>query len=1018
MDNYYIETDSIKQPISPPVILAHKSGRKIGVLNIDERTLVIKVELQDSEILYSECSFDVHKYINTFLNPLWNGVKNFKTVCIPISVPHIQAKSIWYEIEVTIDEEDDTVKHITGTLAQYAELDQVNNYEIEIRTEEDMARDDYKDTTFYNPDDPDASIVHRVLHDKAGHYVINHVDESLWDVKRTFSFNGSSVIDCLKELAETVDCIIILGENIDEDEWSLQRTISFYDGKDYCPECGKRGDFSNGCTNPECTHSQKIIPRYGKDTGIFVSKENLGESINLSVNTDNIKNCFRITAGDDEMTTAVILCNPANSRYIWRFTDDMRMDMSPELRERYSEYEQEYNTYKYEYTMSLVTRAADYNELYDKYLPLLKKELGHVARPIKGYIDLTTAYYYSTYLRDFLQNTMFPDSPDVVDTTAEKEMNKFTITTVGVRSLTGLSKSTTADDVEELVRVYVDDARYSIEVVTDTYEDKQWTGSITLTSFTDDEDTCTRTFNLTFTQATAEYLKDQVDIYMKRKDAVVSGAKDLFKQEDNIFKAEIKKYNLTSLIDMRAAAESVLLMLDDAGITQATAPDVYRDIYKPFSDKKDYLAQEITLKDTEVGMLNALIAQIEQQQDVINTALNLEDYLGETLWLELLSFRREADQSDSTIISQGLTEAEIIENAIEFYNRADEDIDKLTESVYEIDCTLKDLLLMLPDIYEERKIEFDVGNWLRIEVDDKIYKLRLLSYEIDFNNLTTIQTSFGTANRSNNTIYSTFNKMLRTTADNNQGLADISKRMTDAERTSAIVNQISSFTYTPDNRLVANIDGKTIIMNNDETLSEYLKRSIRDVNGALAIMLTNEFEGITTDEDGNNGDYSSCYTDVHIYYGDADITDSPDIEWDVAIPSSATSTWDATNHRVTVTNTTADIVIIEIFATYKDLEVKKVFTIKKIKQPSSPIVVNIDSSAGNIFNSRGINTILTCTVMKGTQDITDQVKNFHWIKYDKDGNEDPDWSRMSAQKITLSTADIQSKGIFKCEVSF
>ena len=63
---YFIEKDSVGQPITPIIILANKSGKKIGVLNIDEPSLVIKIEFEDSLVLLSEMSCDVHKYINTY----------------------------------------------------------------------------------------------------------------------------------------------------------------------------------------------------------------------------------------------------------------------------------------------------------------------------------------------------------------------------------------------------------------------------------------------------------------------------------------------------------------------------------------------------------------------------------------------------------------------------------------------------------------------------------------------------------------------------------------------------------------------------------------------------------------------------------------------------------------------------------------------------------------------------------------------------------------------------------------
>lgn len=1016
MNTYYIERDSTGQPIAPPIILAHKSGKKIGVLNIDEQSLVIKVELQDSQLLYSEFSCDVHKYINTYLNPLWEDVKNFKTVCIPISIPHIKARSIWYEIEVTIDDEDDTVKHLTGTSAQYTELDQVNNYEVEIRTEEDMARDDYKDTVFYNPDDPDASIVHRVLHDKAGHYTIAHVDKSLWNVKRSFSFNGTSVIDCLKDIANEVDCIITLGETTSEDDLALDRTISFYDAKDYCPVCGKRGDFTDGCTNPECDHSKKIVPRYGKDTTIFVNKENLGESINWSVNVDDVKNCFRLSAGDDEMTTAVILCNPAGSRYLWRFTDDMRADMSDELRERFEEYEAEYNNYKYFFEMDGVFHLADYNTIYQKYEDYIKDKLALITDPIIGYTNLVTAYYYTTYLKGFLENTMFPDSPDVVETTASEELNKYTNRQIGIRSLSSLSRSVAVDEIEENVKLYVDYSRYRIDIETTSYEDRVWTGAITLTSYTDDEDTASLDTTITFTQATGKYLKEQIDRFMEQRETVIAGVVDLCKQEESVFKAEIKKYNLNSLIGLRASLEAVLSILDDAEITQATQPDVYQQIYKPFADKKDWVDAELQIREQEVDKLQEVINEIENQMVTINTALDLESYLGEELWSELLYFRRESEQSDSTIISTGLTDAELIENAMEFYTRVDENVDKLTESQYSISCTLKDLLLMLPDTYQKYIPDFDVGNWLRIEVDDKIYKLRLLSYEIDFKDLTTIQVEFGSA-KTSNAIVSAFHEVMRTAENASQGIADISKQLRDNDLTNDIVGQITSYSYTPDGRLVANLNGSTIVMGNSESLEQYLQRTIKDTNGSLTITLTNEFQGVSTDETGQGGDYSTCNTEVNVIYNGTDITSDPEIDWDIIIPQTATGTWNVNTHTVTVTNIQDDYAVIEIFASYRGLDVKKNFIVKKIKTGSSPIVVNIESSGGNIFKNKKTNTVLTCTIMQGTRDITSSASTFHWIKYDANGNVDQSWNPGNVRTVTLRPADVSGKAVFKCEVT-
>ena len=1012
-----IEQDSARQPIIPSCVLANKSGQKLGVVLIDEQSLTVKVSLEDNHILLSEMSCDVHKYINTFKNPLWDKIKNFKLLYVPIYVPHIKSKGLWYEITVTIDENDETIKHLTGTLAQYAELNQSKNFEIEIRTEEDMDRDDYEDTVFYNPDNPKASIVDRILHDKARHYIINHVDDTLRNLKRTFSFDGNEVIACLKELAEEVDCIITFGES-NEISDTFKRTISFYDAKDYCPECGKRGDFSNGCTNPDCTHSKKIVPRYGTDSGIFINKDNLGENINLSVNTDNIKNCFRLSAGDDDMTAAVINCNPSGSRYIWHFTDEMKDDMSPELKQKINAYEDLYNNYRYNYAIPTITNedVSSYNNLVLKYQAYSKEELNNLDEPIIGYTTLTSAYYYVLYLNGFLKNTMMPYSSDVVDTTASEQLSLYNENKIGVRSLASMNNTTSATEVKESVKLYVDTSRYAIETITTSYVNNIWTGIITLTSFTDEEDTANKEKTITFTEATGDYLKGQIDKFVKKKEALLSGIVNLLKSDKSTFTREMRKYNLVSLSNISQTIKAVLNILDEAGITAQSQPDVYDQIYAPYQEKLNVVNAEITIRENEVKFLDRFVKKINEQQKIINNALDLEKYLGSTLWLELLAFRREEEQENSNFISDGLTDIELIQNAMEFFERADEDIAKQCESQYTISCTLKDLLLLSPEVYASKINDFDIGNWLRIEIDDKIYKLRLTEYQINFGSLNNIQVEFSDV-KTPNDFFSTFAYMQRTTRNNSKTLSDVSKKIDTADETINIVNQISQITQGGNKQYVATVRYDSIMVNDDESLQDYLSKLTREVNGALVISLSNEFQAVSTDEDGENGDYTDCYTDVLLHYGMEDISNSTDVIWNVNIPSNITGEWNGLTHRVTVRDVSGDYGVVEIRAVYQGLEVRKNFAIKKIKAATSPITVEITSSAGNIFKNRGINTILTATVKRGNKDITDKVTEFHWIKYDKDGNLDPNWSRLNTRTITLSPADLWSKAIFTCEVT-
>lgn len=103
----------------------------------------------------------------------------------------------YFEIAVTMDETNADIKHIQGMSLCECELGQIMLYDTEINTETDILREDYlKPTTFYNEKEPENSLLNRIM-EKAPHYQIGHVDDSLKDIQRTFQFNNQSLYDTL-----------------------------------------------------------------------------------------------------------------------------------------------------------------------------------------------------------------------------------------------------------------------------------------------------------------------------------------------------------------------------------------------------------------------------------------------------------------------------------------------------------------------------------------------------------------------------------------------------------------------------------------------------------------------------------------------------------------------------------------------------------------------------------------------------------------------------------------------------
>lgn len=162
----------------------------------------------------------------------------------------------------------------------------------------------------------------------------------------------SSITDAALSLLELVyakPTRIITGNTVKN---NVIRTINVYDLWNTCLECGNRGEFMEVCD--QCGGSV-IKKGYGEDTNVYVDKDNLANEIVFSTDIGSVKNCFRLTAGDDLMTAAIISCNPNGSQYLWYIPEYMQEDMTSELKTRLNEYNALYDYYQNDHVM-IVTK--------------------------------------------------------------------------------------------------------------------------------------------------------------------------------------------------------------------------------------------------------------------------------------------------------------------------------------------------------------------------------------------------------------------------------------------------------------------------------------------------------------------------------------------------------------------------------------------------------------------------------------------------------------------------------------
>ena len=364
--------DQIEQPTFILSNIYHHHIGEINNINIDDVNVNINMNSAD------EMSFDVYKEVNGVKCNVWDDLVSFKYVYIP---EHHE----YYKADISIDEDNSTVKKVTLTSAAEHELSNRIIRSLEVNTESDILQDDYVTTVFYNEENPRGSLLHRVLSVKTPGWSIGHVDDTLCNIQRTFSISNQNIYQVLTDtIAKEIECLFLFD--------SVKRQISAYDLDNICLDCNYRGNFTDVC--PKCggTHIQK---GYGKDANIFISYNNFSEKMTVDGDEGQVKNCFYVTGGDDNINAAIINCNPSGTPYIYRFSEADYADMPPALVAKLQEYSVYYDKNIKKYQEVVANWYDAINNYYYYKTSMMPRINGKPWKPETGY-DLGDIVYVKT----------------------------------------------------------------------------------------------------------------------------------------------------------------------------------------------------------------------------------------------------------------------------------------------------------------------------------------------------------------------------------------------------------------------------------------------------------------------------------------------------------------------------------------------------------------------------------------------------------------------------------------------
>lgn len=665
--------------VTPTVVLCHRNKHKIGAIYpISDWSITPDMYNKN------ECSFKVYKEVNGIATPLWDQIKDLKVIYIP-------EYNEYFQISIDKTQTNETVKNITGSNLGIAELSQTMLYDIEINTEDDIARDAYKMAYIYDPTDISSSLLGRVL-SKAPHYKIKHVDASLCKLVRSFSINDKSIYDFLTgDLADELNCLVWVD--------SYDRSISLYDLDNSCPKCNHRAENETVCS--EC--GATMTRGYGEYFTVPVSNDNLSDSISVTTKEDEVKNTFRIQGGDDVINAAIRAVNPNGTEYINRFASFQTEDMSDELVDKINSYQELYESKKQPYKEIM-------NGLYDTIDQIL-----------------------------YLTSSMMP-SPETDDTDANKELAKLTADNLGmiaVQNLRVAGVTTVNNAVKSMADIYMS-AGYKVEIASSTYSNQVWNGRFKVTSIDDEDDTATNSSDI------ALLITDDYETFITQKIQKILDKQDMSDEE-----YDWTKYGLNRLSSFSDAYQSCIDVLIDAGVGY---PDheFYSSIYLKYYNKKLEVDKEIQVREAQIKEQEDQEAEYEKQRDKIQAELNFENYLGKDLYGEYCLYRREDTYQNDNYISDGLSNSEILAKAEELLEVAQKEIVKASELQVDLSTDVGNIWTI--DEFKDVLSQWKCGNWIRVICDDDIYKLRLLNYTIKDSNFSKISCDFSSVLKVSNGI--------------------------------------------------------------------------------------------------------------------------------------------------------------------------------------------------------------------------------------------------------------------------
>lgn len=294
VQSFNLPVDFLNNLEKPIIYIAKKDKTFLGAVSIyDDLSLTFNLNA------YQTASFKIYRDINGKKYEHYDDFQEDRLIMI-------QGIS-WYKIHVETNIEDTGIsKSITANSLECT-LCNKRLIDFECNTGE-ILYDDYVKTIFYDPANPKGSLLNRVLN-VAPSWSVGHVDATLANKQRSFDEDDIDIYSFLTgDVSEAFNCLFVFD--------TFNMTINAYDLDDY-----------------------------GEDTNIYISIDNLAQSMTESIDENSIITCYRVNGGDGIYINEV---NPNSTNKIYNF-EYYLPEMEESIQNKVKAYNEKYQSLKPQY---------------------------------------------------------------------------------------------------------------------------------------------------------------------------------------------------------------------------------------------------------------------------------------------------------------------------------------------------------------------------------------------------------------------------------------------------------------------------------------------------------------------------------------------------------------------------------------------------------------------------------------------------------------------------------------------